>query len=443
MTFLIEMVKLGLGSLRLHLLRSILTALGIILGVGAVITMVSVGEGSKREALEQLERLGAKNIIIRSQKPPEASTARSGQRQSFENRFGITRQDLELIRSTFPDAESIVPLKLVGAQVLREDRRQSSQTYGTTPELLEVAMLRVARGRYLTADDMREASMVAVLGAEVARTMYPFEDPVGQTIRIDERVFKVVGVLQPVGLSGGAGGALVGRDLNLDIHIPLSTSDVVFGDRIFRRMGGTREVTNTQLSEVYLTAPSREDVIRYASIAKRTMEVSHPELSDISLVVPYELLEAARKNALTWNLVLGAIASISLVVGGIGIMNIMLASVTERTREIGIRRALGATRRHIKLQFLVETGVLSAIGGLLGVTLGIGFSFVIAWGVPRLSRMPAVGWLFPADASLPTHVTLWSVLVAFGVAGATGLIFGLYPALKAAQQDPIVALRHD
>ncbi len=161
------------------------------------------------------------------------------------------------------------------------------------------------------------------------------------------------------------------------------------------------------------------------------------------IIVPYELLDNARKTALTYNLVFGAVAGISLLVGGIGIMNIMLASVTERTREIGIRRAIGATRRHILWQFLVETSVLSAIGGGIGVGLGIGASVILGWGVPRLPHAPFIGKWFPADVDLPTEVTVWSILISFIVATATGLVFGLYPARRAAAQDPIVALRHD
>jgi putative ABC transport system permease protein len=161
------------------------------------------------------------------------------------------------------------------------------------------------------------------------------------------------------------------------------------------------------------------------------------------MVVPYELLENAKKTALTWQLVLAFVAGIALLVGGIGIMNIMLASVTERTREIGIRRALGATRHHILYQFLVECGVLSCIGGIIGVGVGVGLSFAIGLGVPMLPHLPLLGSYFPADVALPTQVTLWSIIVAFGVAAATGLLFGIYPASKAAKQDPIVALRHD
>jgi putative ABC transport system permease protein len=443
MSFLLETIRLGLSNLRLHLLRSFLTALGIILGVAAVVTMVGLGEGSKREALAQIERLGARNIIIRSQKPPESQQAQSGQQRGWVSRYGLTREDLAVIQSNFPDAEAIVPLKEVGSQILRGTARKSSQAFGTTDEFIKVANLTMAKGRYLTAQDLEESAMVCVVGAEIAKELFPLEDPLGSTMRIDERVLTVVGVLSPVGLSGGAGAALVGRDLNLDVHIPITTARTAFGDTVRRFASGSFQASEVQIAEVYFSSRDRESVLLDGKLVRRLLDSRHPGLTDIGIVVPYELLEQARKTALTWTLVLSAIAGISLLVGGIGIMNIMLATVTERTREIGIRRAVGATRRHILWQFLVETSVLSTIGGLLGVGLGIGASVFLRWGVPQLPKLPWVGRYFDADMALPTHVTLWSILLAFGVATATGLIFGVYPARRAARQDPIVALRHD
>ncbi len=443
MPFVLEMIKLGLSNLRLHMLRSILTALGIILGVSAVIATVAIGEGSTRMALEQIERLGAKNIIIRSQKPPESRQAQGGQTSSWLNRYGITRADLRVIEGNFPEAEAIVPLKEVGGQILREDRLQTSQAFGTTPDFQRVANLRVDRGRYLSGEDLRAQTAVAVIGAGVAREFFPFSDPLGETIRIDDKVFRIVGVLRPVGLSGGAGTALVGRDLNMDVHIPITTAQSIFGDQLMRRSSGSFEVSEVEVSEIYLSVPEREQVLSYADVIERLIRSRHTVRPDVGLIVPYELLAEARRSQLTGRIMLSAIAAISLLVGGIGIMNIMLASVTERTREIGIRRALGATRQHIVWQFLIETSTLSAIGGLIGVVLGVAGSWAIDAIVPRLPRAPFIGHYFDANAVLPTHVTAWSIALAFAVATATGLIFGIYPALRAAQQDPITALRHD
>jgi putative ABC transport system permease protein len=443
MEFLLETIRLGLTNLRLNLLRSILTALGIIFGVAAVIAMVGIGEGSTREALAQIERLGARNIIIRSQKPPEAQTQQGGNQRSFLNRYGITFADLRVIEENFPDAAQVVPLKEVGSEILREQMRKISQAFGTTPEFAEVARLRVARGRYLTETDIIAQSLVCVIGSEIAKEFFRLEDPLGQTIRIDDKVLEVVGVLSPIGLSGGAGSALVGRDLNLDVHIPISTARAVFGDAVIRRTQGSFQGNEVQIAEIYLESPERERVITDAARLRRIMETRHPELTDVGMIVPYELLENARKRALTGQWISASIAAISLLVGGIGIMNIMLATVTERTREIGIRRALGATRKHIIAQFLVETGVLSAVGGLVGVALGLGLTVTLDKVVPMLPDAPFIGDYVPRDVSLPTAVSPWAVIVAFLVAAATGLIFGIYPARKAARQDPIVALRHD
>jgi putative ABC transport system permease protein len=442
MKFFLETARLGLANLRLHLLRATLTALGIILGVAAVITMSSLGEGSKREALARIERLGARNIIIRSQRPPETQNPQGGQRRGWVSKYGLTRADLDVLRDNFPDS-IIVPSKEVANQVLRNERRKSAQAFGITPELAPLANLRIARGRYITQADIDTNANVAVIGAEMAKQFFPLDDPINETIRLDSRSFQIVGVLAPVGLAGGAGAALVGRDFNLDVQLPLSTAQQTFGDLISKRTAGSIQNSEVEISEIYIAAPSQERVLSDAKRVERILSLRHPGMTDVSIGVPYELLEEARKQALTYSLVFGAIAGISLLVGGIGIMNIMLASVTERTREIGIRRAIGATRKHILWQFLVETSVLSAIGGLMGVALGVGGSVLVSWLVPRLPKMPYIGDFFPSDASLPTQVTLWSIALSFTVAVAVGLIFGIYPARRAAAQDPIVALRHD
>jgi len=442
MTFLLETIRLGLSNLRLHMLRSFLTALGIIIGVSAVVTMVSIGEGSKQQALMQIERLGARNIIIRSQKPPQAD--QQGQSsQSFSTKYGLTRTDLRVIEEMFPHASAIVPLKELGSQVLRGEKRKTSQAYGTTPEMFEVAQLNIARGRYLTQADLDARAMVCVIGSEIAKEFFHLEDPIDSTLRIDEKTFKVIGVLSPIGLSGGAGAALVGRDLNLDVHIPMTTARATFGDLVVRSGSGSMQASEVEVAEIYVQSAGREDVLIDADIMRRMLTVRHPKMEDIGLIVPYELLEEARRQALTWTVTLSAIAGISLLVGGIGIMNIMLANVTERTREIGIRRSLGATRKHIVWQFLVETGVLSMIGGLVGIAVGIGGSLLIGWVVPRLHQVVFIRQFVPPDVTAPIQLTPWSMVVAFTVASLTGLIFGLYPAIKASKQDPIVALRHD
>jgi len=435
MEFLFETIRLGLSNLRVHLLRSVLTALGIILGVAAVITMVSIGEGAKQAALDQIERLGARNIIVRSVRPPQAQNSQ-GNRQGWQVRYGLTRADLELLQDEFGDAGAIVPLKSIGAEILKDENKQVSQAFGTTPTFLTVSGSRIARGRFITEQDVESRVGLAVLGSQVALDLYPTSDPMGQTIRIDHQVFEVVGVMAPVGLAGGSGAALVGRDLNNDVYIPITTARDRFNDLVVRRSSGQFSAEQIEISEVYYEAPSRARVVVDAQRIERLLEARHPGMTDIDLVVPYELLETAEREALQSNILLGSIAGISMLVGGIGIMNIMLASVQERTREIGIRRALGATRDDIVRQFLIETGVISMLGGILGVALGIALTLGIGAAAPWIASQ--IG-----SEAIHSELTTWSIVLSFAVATAIGLAFGIYPALVAARQDPIVALRHD
>ena len=442
MNFYLETMRMGLWNLRLHMLRSCLTSLGIILGVAAVILMVSIGEGNKQSALRDIQELGANNIIVRSQKPPE-STSVGSERRSFLVKYGLIDEDLARIQQFIADARQIIPLKTVGSEVSYGAQRITSQTYGTLPELGDVLNLDVAEGRYLSTEDHEFRRPVAVIGHRVAEQFFRLENPIGKEVRIDRQVFTVVGVLAPVGLSGGAGGALVGRDLNLDVHIPLATAESEFGDVVVRRVSGSFSGEEIRYSEIYVTVDSTEDVIATSSRIQKIMDASHPDRSDVELIVPWELLENVKRTTFAMNLLLTSIAAISLLVGGIGIMNIMLASVIERTREIGIRRALGATRKHIVSQFLVETGTLSAVGGLLGIVLGVSLSIAVARVLPWLLQQPAIKSMIETEIAFETQITPWSIIVSFLVASLTGLVFGIYPAIVASRQDPIVALRHE
>jgi len=442
MSFLFEIIRLGLRNLWLHKLRSTLTSLGIILGVAAVIIMVAIGEGRKRAALREIEALGATNIIVRSTQPPESASL-GGQERSFIASYGILRQDFRRLEAGIGDDARMVPLKAVGAEIVNESRRMISQAFGTTPQLKEVANLQVDRGRYLSEEDIIKRSPVCVIGSEVAEKLYQLTDPINKTIQIDSAIFRIVGVMRPVGLAGGTGSALVGRDLNLDVHLPISTAKLQFGDEMIRRQSGSTSAERVELSEVYISARSTDIVLNAASRVRRIMEVGHDKMNDVQIIVPWELLEKAKRDTLIMNVMLTAIAAISLLVGGIGIMNIMLASVTERTREIGIRRALGATRRHILAQFLVETGTLSGIGGAVGIGLGVSASIGIEGFLPWLLSTRWLRPYFDTAISFETQVTLWSIVLSFVVASGVGLAFGVYPAIIASRQDPIVALRHD
>lgn len=416
----------------LHKLRSLLTALGIIIGVSAVVAMAAYGQGTRQAALQSILELGASNLIVRSVRPPapQSMDAVGGARR-MALAYGITWQDLRRIEQTVGSIRSIVPLKQVGSQVFQGVYTAPAAVFGTTPQLVAVTSLKVARGRYLSELDARRMEPVAVIGDAVARRLFPLQDPVGSTLRIDGHSFTVIGVLRPVGLAGGAGTALVGRDLNFDVHIPIVVATSVFGDQRMIRGTGSFERTQVELTELILTTADAEQVVPVADRVRRVLDQAHAEGQDVTMIVPMELLVQAERTQFIFTVLIVFIAALSLLVGGIGIMNIMLASVTERTREIGIRRALGATRRHIVWQFLVETTVLSGAGGVIGVALGAAM-VVGLWGVSQY--LPQ----FPPPVFSATHT-----VVAFCVAVLTGIVFGLYPAIKAAWQDPIVALRHD
>jgi putative ABC transport system permease protein len=429
MTFLFETLRLGLANLRLHKLRSLLTALGIIIGVAAVVAIAAYGEGAKQAALQDILQLGATNIIVRSQRPPEPEELGEGSDRTLQ--YGLLRSELRAIEALVRPVDQIVPLKRVGSSIYRGRLSAPAEVYGTTPGALRAMGLTLYRGRYLTDQDMARRAPVAVLGAGVADRLFPLTDPLGQTLQVDDQTFVVVGLLRPVGLAGGAGATLVGRDLNLDVHVPIATARALFSDLTIRRRGGVEEREVVELSELIIEAPEQDAVMPVAAQVQRLLEAEHAEDQDVNVIVPLELLHQAERTQLLFSVLMIIIAGLSLLVGGIGIMNIMLASVTERTREIGIRRALGATRKHIIAQFLVETTVLSALGGLIGVALGIASAAAVALAARVF------------DALEPPVVTATPTLVAFVVATTVGIAFGLYPAIKAAQQDPIVALRHD
>ncbi len=430
MNFLLETLRLGVANLRLHKLRSLLTALGIIIGVAAVVAIAAYGEGAKQAALADILDLGANNIIVRSVKPVD--TAGEQQQATRVNRYGLTRRDQQRLAETVQPIDGIVPLKRVGDQVVRGNVTMGSATVmGTTPEMLDIANLQVRRGRYLNESDTAPPVNVAVLGAEVADRLFPLDDPVGNTFRVDSFTFRVVGVLQRVGLAGGAGSALVGRDLNFDVHIPLATARSRFGDVRMSRSSGSFNREEVQLTELILRTPNEQAVISVADQVERVLSLEHEKTGDVTTIVPLELIQQAERVEFRSNMLMVVIGGLSLLVGGIGIMNIMLASVTERTREIGIRRALGATRVHVIAQFLVETTLLSCVGGAIGVGLGLLTALSMVLLAPVLEGFE------------PPVVTPVPGVIAFTVAAAVGIVFGLYPAIKAANQDPIVALRHD
>jgi putative ABC transport system permease protein len=425
-------LKLGFRNLLLHKLRSFLTLLGMVLGVSSVIAMLAIGEGSKREAVEQIRQLGAGNVIIRSVKPGQddggaASTTGTVQQQNSRVlEYGLLYSDFDLLKATLPTVERAVPIALVRKNAQHGRHRiANARILGTTPEYLGVKNLSVWRGRFLTPPDLEATANVVVLGAGSARRLFGYEDPLDQSLFLGMGAYRVVGVLGTQASGSATPGAVGHQDFNNDIYIPITAVQRRFGELqvIFR--AGSLEFEKTQLSEITLTVRDESLVSQTAAMARKLLKKTHAAGDDFEIQVPLELLQRAESEKRIWNLVLGSIAGISLLVGGIGIMNIMLATVTERTREIGVRRALGARQRDITVQFLVETILLSSIGGLIGVVLGIAIPLTVTY-----------------FSEIKTIISLGSVLLAFGISAGIGVVFGIYPARRAAMMDPIEALRH-
>ncbi len=412
---------LGLRSLALHKLRSTLTALGIIFGVSSVIAMLSIGEGANWEAQEEIKKLGSQNIILKSMKPMEEEQAGVARSEVVE--YGITQDDYLRVAATIPKV-SLVPLRIARADGRNGIHRMDIQVVGTTPEFLGSANARVARGRFIAHGDLSAFRNACAVGAQVARTLFPAADPLGKVVKVGADFYEVMGIMEEAGAATGTG-SVAGEDRNKDIYIPITTFDRRFGQTLVRIVSGARHMERVELHQVIASLAS-DDAVESASRAIRGLLERFHDKKDYEVVVPLELLAQKERTKRIFNIVLGSIAAISLLVGGIGIMNIMLATITERTREIGIRRALGAKRRDIVVQFLIETVVLSTSGGLLGIALGVAIPF----GVESASGMKTI-------------VTPYSLVLSFGISALVGVIFGLYPARRAAMMDPIEALRRE
>ncbi len=412
-------ILLGIENLLLHRMRSLLTMLGVVFGVSSVVAMLSVGEGASTQALDQIRRLGSDNIIISSTKSAQEEQAVG--RLSYMSVYGLTYADFDRIVESCGNIRQTAPAKLIRKDARVLERALELRVVGTTPEWFDLVPRPVLAGRVILPVDQDRQAPVAVLTEFGARKLLANANTVGQLIFLGGGNFEVIGIIQNE--SGNAGNIQV-PDQDVDVYIPLDVAMEYFGDISTRLTSGSRVRERVELHQIIVQVEDVSRVEVTAAAIEGVLRRFHNK-EDYALSVPLALLQQAEATKRTFNIVLGSIAGISLLVGGIGIMNIMLASVTERTREIGIRRAIGAKRKQIIHQFLIEAVVLSTIGGLIGLALGALIPYLITY-----------------FSGMPTVLTANGVFFPLLISMAVGIIFGLYPAMHAARVDPIIALRH-
>jgi ABC-type lipoprotein export system ATPase subunit/ABC-type antimicrobial peptide transport system permease subunit len=426
-------LQMGVKSLRLHPLRSALTMLGIFIGVASVIWLLAIGEGISAKAQEQIAQLGANNLILTSVQPPQAGNSRQS------NRFGVTQRDFDVLETTLPALEGVVATRELERRELGyAAKRLQGRVVGTVPNFLELKHLELARGRFLTGTDVEARAKTCVLTPDLANELFGYQDPIDDTIHLAGDYFRVVGVLKAPPSAAALPGGKAPQDATKDVYVPLTTMQQMIYDYWGRTEGGV-----PILSSVTLSLKDTRQVLDAASAVRKTLERTHRQ-EDYQLTVPLELLRQARNTRLLFICLMGMIAAISLLVGGIGIMNIMLATVTERTREIGIRRAIGARKADIIRQFLVETIVLSTAGGLIGVVGGLtcGPAFKLLMFSITAAFPAAVAAMPDSIRGMSPIIVPWSLPLAFAISVGIGVVFGIYPAKRAAAMNPIEALRH-
>jgi ABC-type lipoprotein export system ATPase subunit/ABC-type lipoprotein release transport system permease subunit len=428
--------ELALRSLWLHKLRLVLSVLGIIIGTASVITLMAFGRGSMEDALEDIRRQGTTNVIVRSVKPVDAPASA---RPSWVVHYGLTWPDFE--RLTRIDAViRQVPMRIFPQEVRRGRHHATVRVVATTEAYARTHPIELAAGRFLRdgggpdpADpgDGERLRNVVVLGAGAARELFPFEPAVGKAVVINKAEYLVVGVVKDRLARTSSTGKDFNDEFNLDIYMPIRTCMVRFGEKVMYRQGTNIIAERVELSQITLTVSDIDQVQSTGDVVREMLRRSHPR-RDWEVLVPLDRLKQAEDARDRYNMLLMLIASISLVVGGIGIMNIMLATVMERTREIGIRRALGARRRDITMQFIIEAVVQTTIGGLLGAGCGVALVVVVPAAARLLTRKP-----------VPALIDVSSIFLALGVAVCVGVLFGWYPARRASHLEPIEALRHN
>jgi len=452
---LLEKIKynlsIALETIRQNTLRSFLTSLGIIFGVASVIAMLAIGRGAQKKVLQQLKILGTNNIIVKPVVKQQEGTVKknNSSKKNNQQRYspGLTLSDMRAIKRQIPHVVGVTPEIVYQTSFIRDGRIRSGRLVGVDKKYLHINNFQLAEGHNFSDIQTKESEPVCVIGYDIKAKFFPRSDPVGKRIKAGKVWLKVIGVLKRRTISNKNMKKLGIRDYNLDVYSPATTVLLRYENRAAvtqqsvqkaaaqqQQNNGSSNDQNSepsnnnynQLDKLIVRVSNNKYSASIADVIRRMLKRRHNGVVDFNVVVPEQLLKQEKQTQHIFNIVLSAIASISLLVGGIGIMNIMLASVVERYREIGVRRAVGAHKLDINLQFLTEALVISVSGGILGIIAGIVLSYIIE-----------------ISAGITTIVTIGSVLLSFCVAVGIGIVFGFFPARKAARQDPVKALRHE
>ena len=407
--------NLGFENLMMHKLRSLLTMLGMIFGVAAVIAMLSIGAGARAQVMALIEQMGVRNVIVEARE----ANAWEDMQKVRKLSLGLTLRDFRVIQSNVTGIVQGTPRKrFTPGRMIPKPQHDMPVVYGVSPNYQQIGSLKLVAGRFFDDAENNRAAPVAVLGQGAKASLFGQTEAVGQYIKVNEAWFHVVGVVGPQLSAQTSIESLPAQDLNNLVYIPLYAA--------MFRLEDSRSNMKDEIDGIYLQLTSALDTVPTADVVRSLLNISHRDAGDFSVIAPAELLAQQQRTQHIFDLVMVAIASISLLVGGIGIMNIMLAAILERTREIGVRRALGARQRDVIRQFLVEAVLISLMGGLLGIAFGFGISRLIAW---------LAGW--------STVTTFSSILLAFAFSVSVGLLFGIYPARQAARLDPVEAIRYE
>jgi len=405
----------GLENLATHKLRSLLTMLGMIFGVAAVVAMLSIGAGAQQKVMAFIEQLGVRNLIVEAKEAQNEQELQKVRKTSQ----GLSLNDYQIIRRNVPDIQEGTPRKrFTPSKLLPKPQLDTPVVYGVEPSYLQISHLRLLEGRFFDTADNAASAPVCVLGAAARDSLFGAAPAVGEYVKINELWCHVIGIAAPQLAPQSDISGLRSEDMNNLIYAPLNS--------VLTRLEDSQSWMKDEVDGLYLSLASADTSISDSELVRGILNSSHHNAGDFSVIVPAELLAQQKRTEQLFDTVMVAIASISLLVGGIGIMNIMLAAILERTREIGVRRAVGARRGDIVRQFVIEAVLISVAGGLLGVGAGFAISQLIAW---------LAGW--------STIVTVSSILLAFLVSISVGLVFGIYPAVKAAHLDPVEAMRHE